>query len=134
MRSDIVEIGVLDDLLDVSFWLREEDSRHDDPLDLVDTELRMTMRFEPMTGNLDADEFIFAILFREACVMEETSNLEILEVFTIDSLSESNIGSPITDLHRVIWIVVWIGLTLAKNIHDIGTCLFDQIHRVRFMM
>ena len=41
MSTDIIEVGILDDLLEVGFWLREEDCRHDDPLDLVDTEFRM---------------------------------------------------------------------------------------------
>lgn len=60
--------------------------------------------------------------------MEETGNLQVFEVFTLDSLSERDIGRSVVDLHGMTGIVVGVGLALSENIHDVRSGLFDEIH------
>ena len=52
----------------------------------------MLMQREPSTSDTSTDVLIFLILLSEPRIMEETGELEILEVLTIDSLRESQIG------------------------------------------
>ena len=52
----------------------------------------MLMDMEPGTSDTSTDVFIFLILLSESSIMEEAGELEILQVLTIDSLRESEIG------------------------------------------
>ena len=87
LGPDIIEVGILDDLFEVCLRLREEDCRHDDTFDLVYARLCMSYSLEPLTSDTRSDVFIFLILYRESRIMKECCELEILEVFAIDSLS-----------------------------------------------
>ena len=50
------------------------------------------MDMEPGTSYACTDVLVFLILLSEPCIMKEAGELEILEVLTIDSLRESEIG------------------------------------------
>ena len=51
----------------------------------------MLMDMEPSASDASADVLVFLILLSEPRIMEETGELEILEVLTIDSLRESEV-------------------------------------------
>jgi hypothetical protein len=63
---------------------------------------------------------IFLIALGESCIMEETSDLEILEVLTIDSLCHSEVGSTVEDSLSMPRIVIRIVLAVFEK----GTCIY----------
>jgi hypothetical protein len=124
----IIEIGILDDLLEMCFWLREENGCHDNPLYLIDTMEWMIVRLEPSASDLDADKFVFRVLFSESCIMKETGKLEIDEILTIYILRECYIGRAIVDSEGMLRIVIGVVLTFSEDVEDIGSSLIEEIH------
>jgi hypothetical protein len=115
LGSDVIEISVLDDAFEMCVRLREEDSGHDDILDLVDALSRMTLFCEPLAGDLCSDVFVFLILYCESCVMEEACELEILDIISLDTLSHSEIGRPVEYSTSMIRIVIWVCLACFEE-------------------
>lgn len=84
LGPDIVEVGILDDHLKVSFCLRKEYGCHDESFDFLDSIFWMLVFYEPFSGNLCSMKLIFLILFCETSVMKKTGELEIFEVFSVN--------------------------------------------------
>lgn len=60
--------------------------------------------------------------------MKETCELEIFEIFTIDSFTHREIGCTVKNSACMRWVVVRIRVTLSQYIKYIGSCLFDNGH------
>lgn len=118
LGSDIVQISILDDTFEVRVRLREEDSRHDDVLYLVDALSWMMLFDEPLAGDLCSDVFVFLILYGESRIMEETCELEILYIVSLDTLCHSEIGCPVEYSTSMIRIVIWV--RLARFEEEVG--------------
>jgi hypothetical protein len=110
LSPDIVQISVLDDAFEVRVRLREEDSCHDDVLDFVDALSRMMLLSEPLAGDLCADVFVFLILYGEASIVEETRELEIFDILSLDTLRHGKIGRTIEYSTSMIWVVIRVCL------------------------
>jgi hypothetical protein len=115
LRPDIVQIGILDDAFEMRLRFREEDSRHDDVLDLLDTLCWMMLLSEPLAGDLCADVFVFLILYCEASIMKKTSDLEIIYIFTLDPFCHGEVRRAVEHSTSMIWIVIWICLALFEE-------------------
>ncbi len=108
LGPDIVQIRVLDDTFEVSVRLREEDSRHDDVLDLIYALCWMMLLGEPLAGDLCTDVFVFLILYGEPCIMEEARELEILDILSLDPLRHGQIGRSVEHSTSMVRVVVWV--------------------------
>lgn len=126
LRPDIIEIRILDDLFEESIRMREEDGRHDDILDFLDSIEWMILFHEPFPSNLRSVVFIFPVLYRESSIMKEGSELEIFEVFIRDSLSESEIGRSLIDSPCMVRIMIGVVGTDLEEVEDIESRLRDD--------
>lgn len=129
--SDIVEIGILDDLFEVCFWFREENRCHDKTFDFFDSFFWVSVRFEPTTSNSCTDKLIFVVLFCEASVMKKTSKLKIFEIFPFDIFCKCEICSTFIDSECMSRIMIWVIFTFSENIENIRTSLVDELHSVQ---
>ena len=81
----------------------------------------MRLHREPGTSYTSTDVLIFLILLSESCIVKEASDLEIFEVFSIDSLRHSKVGRTSDYGFCMFRVMVWIRLTSAKYIEDVGS-------------
>jgi hypothetical protein len=110
LGSDIVQIGILDDAFEMRLRFREEDSCHNDVLDLLDTLCGMMLLSEPLAGDLCADVLVFLILYRESRIMEETCELEVIDILTLDPLRHGEIRRAVEHSTSMIWVVIRVCL------------------------
>lgn len=86
--------------------------------------------FEPCACYACTEVFIFLILLGESCIMKECSELEIFEVFSIDSLCHREIGRTGEYSLGMGRVMIWIVSTFLEEIAGIGFCLFYKCHIV----
>ncbi len=128
-RPDIIEVGILDDLFEVSLGLREEYGRHDDPFDFTDSPFWMSFFFEPFTRDTSTEIFIFLVLYGESSIMEECCDLEIFEVFSLDSLRHREIRSTREHAFGMMRIVIGVVCTFCEEFIRACFCFFDKRHK-----
>ncbi len=119
LGSDVVEISILDDFLELRLRFREEDGCHDESFDLLDSLFFMFVRFEPTTSDFCTDEFIFIILFCEPSIMEEASKLEVFKILSVNSLCKREISRTIKDSNCMRGVMVLIVIAFSENIETI---------------
>lgn len=127
--SYIVEVSILDDFFEMAFWFREEYCCHDNSFDFLDTFFIMSLFLEPFSCDTGTEVFIFFILYSKACIMKECSYLEIFEIFSLDSLRHSKIGSTREYTFGVMRIVIGIVSTFFQKSVSICFCFFDERHK-----
>lgn len=132
--SDIVEISILDDFLEVCSWFREEYSCHDNSLYFFYSLFWMSLFWEPLACYACTDMFIFLILFRESCIMEKTCELEIYEIISLDSFCHGEICSTIKNSLCMSGIVVWIIFAHFEYSRGVCASWVDNIHRKRVIV
>ena len=86
LGSDIVEVRILDDALEMCLGFREEDCCHDDILYLFDAFGWMLVFDKPLACYVRSDVFVFLILFDKTRIMEKAGKLEIFEILSLNSL------------------------------------------------
>ena len=108
--AEIIQIGVLDDFLQMGLRRGERDGCQDEGFYPSDAVFGMSFLFQPFLRQSCPDDFVSVVGFDESGVVEQRSQEEVRQFFVVEFLGVSDFASPSKYVERVPDVVIGVVL------------------------